>query len=177
MTDFSDTPTSTQKTGIPVWVWALMGCGCLPLVLIVLILAAIALPAFLNQANKARESEAKTYVGSMVRGQQAYFLEKGQFTASLPDLGLGIAPESESYRYTISPPQGNRVVITAVPKKPNLKSVAGAVFAIGQKLDATTVGQVCLSDSPSMQAPIQITAPASVDARPQCPAGSSSVMK
>ncbi|HIK54809.1 MAG TPA: prepilin-type N-terminal cleavage/methylation domain-containing protein, partial [Synechococcales cyanobacterium M55_K2018_004] len=48
----------------------------LVVIIIIGILSAIALPSFLNQANKARQSEASTYVGSMNRGQQAYYLEK-----------------------------------------------------------------------------------------------------
>jgi type II secretion system protein G len=51
----------------------------LVVIIIIGILAAIALPSFLNQANKAKQSEAKTYVGSMNRGQQAYFLENDTF--------------------------------------------------------------------------------------------------
>ncbi|MCX5963441.1 MAG: prepilin-type N-terminal cleavage/methylation domain-containing protein, partial [Cyanobacteria bacterium] len=37
----------------------------LVVIIIIGILASIALPSFLNQANKAKQSEAKTYVGSM----------------------------------------------------------------------------------------------------------------
>ena len=39
----------------------------LVVIIIIGILSAIALPSFLNQANKAKQSEAKTYVGSMNR--------------------------------------------------------------------------------------------------------------
>ncbi|MGB7084463.1 MAG: type IV pilin-like G/H family protein, partial [Phormidesmis sp.] len=63
----------------------------LVVIIIIGILSAIALPSFLNQANKAKQSEAKTYVGSMNRAQQAYYLERGAFTGTITDLGLGIA--------------------------------------------------------------------------------------
>ncbi|HBB34438.1 MAG TPA: hypothetical protein DC064_22270, partial [Cyanobacteria bacterium UBA9273] len=43
----------------------------LVVIIIIGILSAIALPSFLNQANKAKESEAKQYTGSMNRAQQA----------------------------------------------------------------------------------------------------------
>ena len=39
----------------------------LVVIIIIGILSAIALPSFLNQANKAKQSEAKTYIGSMNR--------------------------------------------------------------------------------------------------------------
>jgi type IV pilus assembly protein PilA len=72
----------------------------LVVIIIIGILAAIALPSFLNQASKARQSEAKTYVGSLNRGQQAYFLEKQQFADSLATLGVGIALTTQNYGYS-----------------------------------------------------------------------------
>ena len=96
----------------------------LVVIIIIGILSAIALPSFLNQANKARASEAKTYVGSMNRGQQAYFLENGNFAyGGAPNLatpadafsalGLGITPNTENYSYAIanvSPASGGSAV-------------------------------------------------------------------
>jgi prepilin-type N-terminal cleavage/methylation domain-containing protein len=71
----------------------------LVVIIIIGILAAIALPSFLNQAAKARQSEAKTYVGSINRSQQAYLLEKQQFSPNLLTLGLGIAATTANYAY------------------------------------------------------------------------------
>jgi len=73
----------------------------LVVIIIIGILAAIALPSFLNQANRARQSEAKTYIGSMNRAQQAFYLENSQFTEDLGALGLGIASQTEFYNYDI----------------------------------------------------------------------------
>jgi prepilin-type N-terminal cleavage/methylation domain-containing protein len=75
----------------------------LVVIIIIGILSAIALPSFLNQANKAKQSEAKTYVGSMNRSQQAYYLEKGYFADndSFGKLGLGIATQTTNYKYVI----------------------------------------------------------------------------
>ncbi len=74
----------------------------LVVIIIIGILAAIALPSFLNQANKARQTEAKTYVGSMNRAQQAFFLEQNSFTTNIPELALGIDTDTENYDYLIS---------------------------------------------------------------------------
>ncbi|MCY7333705.1 MAG: type IV pilin-like G/H family protein [Pseudanabaena sp. CAN_BIN31] len=71
----------------------------LVVIIIIGILAAIALPSFLNQAAKARQSEAKTYVGSINRSQQAYLLEKQLFSPNLLTLGLGIAGTTANYAY------------------------------------------------------------------------------
>ena len=62
------------------------------------ILSAIALPTFFNQANKAREAEARTYVGSINRAQQTYFVEKAEFSDSIDKLGLGLA-DTDNYAY------------------------------------------------------------------------------
>jgi len=73
----------------------------LVVIIIIGILSAIALPSFLNQANKAKQSEAKTYVGSINRGQQAYFLEKSAFAPDLSTLEVGIT-DTPNYSYAIA---------------------------------------------------------------------------
>lgn len=84
----------------------------LVVIIIIGILSAIALPSFLNQANKARESEAKQYVGSMNRAQQARFLEKSAFSNDFGILGLGIASNTTHYLYSIGAPTGVNAVGT-----------------------------------------------------------------
>jgi len=71
----------------------------LVVIIIIGILSAIALPSFLNQAKKARQSEAKTYVGSMNRGQQAFYTENDSFTTSVDALGVGIVTQTANYLY------------------------------------------------------------------------------
>ena len=51
----------------------------LVVIIIIGILAAIALPSFLNQANKAKQSEGKQYVSSINKGQQAFYVENTGF--------------------------------------------------------------------------------------------------
>jgi type IV pilus assembly protein PilA len=78
----------------------------LVVIIIIGILSAIALPSFLNQANKAKQSEAKTYIGSMNRAQQAYYLEKSRFVngdvTNFSNLGLGVATATTNYQYKIT---------------------------------------------------------------------------
>ncbi|HCQ20273.1 MAG TPA: pesticin [Anabaena sp. UBA12330] len=71
----------------------------LVVIIIIGILSAIALPSFLNQAKKARQSEARTYVGSMNRGQQAFYTENDSFTSSVDALGVGIVTQTANYLY------------------------------------------------------------------------------
>jgi prepilin-type N-terminal cleavage/methylation domain-containing protein len=72
----------------------------LVVIIIIGLLAAIALPSFLSQADKARFAEAKAYIGTMSRLQQAYYLEKRTFTSNIGDLGLGVDTASSSYTYS-----------------------------------------------------------------------------
>lgn len=58
----------------------------------------------LSQVSNASavEGEAKTYVGSMLRAEQAFYLENGVYTTSIPELGLGLPSDTYNYRYSIS---------------------------------------------------------------------------
>jgi competence protein ComGC len=74
--------------------------------LLIILLFVILLPIILpRETAKCRQVEALTYVGSMNRAQQDYFLEKNKFTESLSDLsdlGLRIASQTMNYTYSIS---------------------------------------------------------------------------
>ncbi|MBF2014418.1 MAG: type IV pilin-like G/H family protein [Rivularia sp. T60_A2020_040] len=86
----------------------------LVVIIIIGILSAIALPSFLNQANKAKQSEAKTIAGSMNRTQQAYYLENNEFAdnAKFAKLGLGVKTETGNYKYTIGDGGTGKTVAT-----------------------------------------------------------------
>ena len=72
----------------------------LVVIIIIGILAAIALPSFLNQSNKAKQSEAKTYVGTLNKGQQAYYTEKSVFGSTIDILGVGVKSSTVNYNYS-----------------------------------------------------------------------------
>ncbi|MEM9804990.1 MAG: type IV pilin-like G/H family protein [Cyanobacteria bacterium P01_D01_bin.56] len=71
----------------------------LVVIIIIGILAAIALPSFLNQANRARQTEAVTNIGAINRGQQAYVLEETLFSNRIASLGIGINAQSDNYLF------------------------------------------------------------------------------
>jgi prepilin-type N-terminal cleavage/methylation domain-containing protein len=128
----------------------------LVVIIIIGILSAIALPSFLNQANKAKESEAKQYVGSMNRQQQAYFLEKSRFTTGFGNLGLGIATETTNYTYRIeSANTENQVVNVGDTKNTStLRSYLGGVQVgeIQGTGETTTLAILCQSQNPAAAA-------------------------
>lgn len=123
----------------------------LVVIIIIGILSAIALPSFLNQANKAKQSEAKTYVGSMNRAQQAYYLEKNTFAKAqdFGQLGLGVATQTANYKYSIIGGGPNSTVVTntadVVQAKAALKTYVGGVQigTITQTSEATTLAVLC----------------------------------
>jgi len=132
----------------------------LVVIIIIGILAAIALPSFLNQANKAKQSEAKTYVGSMNRAQQAYYLEKNAFvsnTETIGDLGLGIATGTANYNYKIAgaaanvTSQAQQVQGATSPLKAYIGGVA--VGTIAATSEATTLSVLCEADKAAVVAP------------------------
>lgn len=134
----------------------------LVVIIIIGILAAIALPSFLNQANKAKQAEAKTYIGSMNRAQQAFYLENNFMTAfddgkGFGALGLGIATKTVNFTYSIdggateapSPPvpnsPANQVTNQARPLAGSLKAYIGGVQlgTIAATSEATTLAVMC----------------------------------
>lgn len=101
----------------------------LVVIIIIGILSAIALPSFLNQAAKARASEARTNVGALNRAQQAFYLENQTFTATVGDLGVGIK-NTDNYSYSAV---ANGSITTGITNKAaalnaDLKGYAGGVF-------------------------------------------------
>lgn len=115
----------------------------LVVIIIIGILAAIALPSFLNQANKARQSEAQTYVGSMNRGQQAFYLEKSDFATDIATLGIGVPTQTGYYDYDTSG-AGTQATATATHTKGELKDYAGIVWITDDtEGNATSLARVC----------------------------------
>jgi type IV pilus assembly protein PilA len=118
----------------------------LVVIIIIGILSAIALPSFLNQANKAKQSEAKQYVGSMNRAQQAKYAEDGGFVTNVEGLGIGIKTETTNYQYTVNvtATTATYAVSLATPRNTNaLQKYAGAVALSTGTGDKTTVAVLC----------------------------------
>ncbi|MBC6436463.1 pesticin, partial [Nostoc sp. HG1] len=106
-------------------------------------------PSFLNQANKAKQSEAKTYIGSLNKGQQAYYTEKGAFGV-LADLGVGIKSETVNYKYaSVSNGTGTASQAISVSSLTGVSTVirnyGGKVSLIteGTSSDATSIAILC----------------------------------
>lgn len=121
----------------------------LVVIIIIGILAAIALPSFLNQANKAKQSEAKQYVSSVNKTQQAWFTEKGEFLVDgtekdiFGSLGVGIETQTTNYKYEVEGTKAEKAIALAKPhNKKALKAYSGTVALVGTG-EKTAQAKVC----------------------------------
>lgn len=161
----------------------------LVVIIIIGILAAIALPSFLNQANKAKQSEAKTYVGSMNRGHQAFYLENDEFSSNIGDLGLGIKTQTSNYSYSIDEPNETPAGVTSKATAikgdgtPNpqasIRAYVGGVnvATVQETSEATTLAVLCEAEKAPTVGGDNATVPVDYDteAGPSCPGGYSEV--
>ncbi|WP_094677128.1 type IV pilin-like G/H family protein [Hydrocoleum sp. CS-953] len=157
----------------------------------VVVVFSIVLPSFFNPSYPlSKRSEAKQYISSINKGQQAYYAENGEFNDNISDLGLGIKLETVNYSYKIKEINSMRVLVTATAKKRSfyyepmrlpffgirlpfyrrirlsenyLKSYSGIVYI----KDGTSSSMICETDEPSL------TAPDNFQSFDQCPLGSS----
>ncbi len=135
-----------------------------------MLVSGIVLPSFLNQASQAKQSEAKTYVGSLNRSQQAFFLEKNKFSSNIGELGVGIQSETANYRYTTQAYGSGMkgyAVSTATPKIDGLKGYVGGAFVITSSgsQEVTTLTIICEGNAPSTAA---LSPPKFQDSTLQC---------
>ncbi len=145
--------------------WSIAGFTLIELLVVIIIigiLAAIALPSFLSQANKARMAEAKSYIGSMNRTQHGYYLQFSQFASSVDSLGIGLSQGTTHYNYSIvssgSYPLWKLATNFGQAKSGSLKSYAGVVaMVVTSQVNEVQVRSVmCISGQP-------VAAPASGD--------------
>lgn len=122
----------------------------LVVIIIIGILAAIALPSFLNQANKGKQAEAKQYVSSVNKGQQAFYTENGAFVdkdeaSGWNSLGVGIKTQTANYKYNLKA-DAVKADALATPVddkiKKALRAYTGGVRLVGTA-DKTTTSIVC----------------------------------
>lgn len=105
----------------------------LVVIIIIGILSAIALPSFLNQAKKAKESEAVTYLAAMVKAQQPFYVDKNNFSTDVARLGLGIATSTANFNYGIMP-----------TTDPDTQEVTHYAEATGNQLKSYLVGMMAI---------------------------------
>lgn len=125
----------------------------LVVIAIIGILAAIALPNFLGNVAKAKQSEAKTTISSVNRAQAAYRTENDNFAASMNELGVGLPTTSTNYSYQVGG-SSNQATIIATSRDTALKGYSGGVV---QHTDSTgnsaLASVICEANSPGIEPP------------------------
>jgi len=143
------------------------GCGCLLLLMGIGVIGAIALPSFLVSGGGGcmpKTGEARQYVGSMNRAQEALFIEKSAFATSVDSLGLGIKTETTNFKYSIRATK-KAAFNYAVAKEKSLQSYVGGVFLVpaknfepnAAKEKITTTSILCEADFPGTIKPAEPT--------------------
>ena len=145
------------------------GSGCLIIALLGICAIGywlVMFPFFPNQADRARQSEAKHYVGTMNRAQQAYYVENQELANEFDKLGLGISAETENYKYLVRATDSASFHY-AIPKREELKAYAGAVFVV-ETASSGTLAIFCQTTEPGQIIPAE---PQMENGVPTCGAG------
>ncbi len=130
------------------------GCRWLVLLVVIGIFVLLVRPSFLNKVRNIKQAEARDYVRSINKGQQAYLAEKSVFSTSVKALGIGIKTETENYKYSLVTTK-KTTFNYGVSKQKDLKSYVGGVFVIpatqvelnAYKNKITTTSILCKADS------------------------------
>ena len=143
----------------------------LVVIIIIGILAAIALPSFLNQDVKARQSEAKQNITLVNKTQNSFRAENSSFATSFDVLAIGSVTgsatgQTSNYNYTIAGGT-ETATITASSKDTALKSFGGGNIRYGNSASQSVIGTVIcemIAVGPT------VTAPATTGTAPTCTA-------
>ncbi|MEG4913816.1 MULTISPECIES: type IV pilin-like G/H family protein [unclassified Microcoleus] len=127
--------------------------GCLVLLIMIGVFVLLVRPSFLKKVRNIKQAEARDYVRSINKGQQAYLAEKSVFSTSVKALGIGIKTETENYKYSLVTTK-KATFNYGSSKQKDLKSYVGGVFVIPAKEvepnaaqeEITTTSILCQAD-------------------------------
>lgn len=129
----------------------------LVVVIIIGILAAIALPTFLNQSAKAKQSEAKSVVSFVNTSQTILRSEAKSFALSFSGLALGLPSNTSTYTYTVAGGTDS-TTITAQAGDTALKGyVGGSVRFANTDSQSAIANIICEAKTPSTGIPLNPT--------------------
>jgi type IV pilus assembly protein PilA len=106
---------------------AVLGFLSLPGIVVIIMAAPSIL--FGDCAQKAKQSEARTYIASILKAQEANFVTTKHFSSSIEALNIGIKTETANFKYFVSAtPQAS--FSYGITQKGNLSSFVGAIFIL-----------------------------------------------
>ncbi len=111
--------------------------------------SAIAAPSFMNQANKAKQSEGKMRLGELTRAQQTHYLHESRFARSVDELkelanrmgsnssfsASNMVSNGTNYTFSIYPLGTEAVQQVAMPKPQNLRTYTSISRVSGSNAD------------------------------------------
>ena len=115
----------------------------LVVIIIIGILAAIALPTFLNQTAKGKQSEAKNAVSAVNKAQVAYRTENQSFASDMGSLAIGLPTVTTNYSYVINAVGNDTSTITATARDTGLKAYSGGAFRYSTGGDVAIATVIC----------------------------------
>lgn len=150
----------------------------LVVIIIIGILSAIAIPNFLNQAVKARQSEGKQSVSLVNRAQARYRNEYKTFSVSFNQLAVGAGlvgeatAQSENYIYTVAvgtDPQAESTIIAQARDSAVKAYTGGTRLFKNLANESILTSAICEKNDPGLLVPLTVvfTSAETVD----CPAG------
>jgi type IV pilus assembly protein PilA len=118
----------------------------LVVIIIIGILAAIALPNFLNQASKAKQSEAKQNIALVNKTQNSFRAENSAFASSFNVLAIGSVTgdatgTTSNFTYTITGGTDSATV-SGAPRDASLKGSSGAALRYTNNASQSVIGTV-----------------------------------
>ncbi len=146
----------------------------LVVIIIIGILAAIALPNFLNQTAKAKQTEAKQNIGMINRVQSIHRSQNNQFADSFDLLAIGTLSgttntTTNNYSYTLTAALENASVL-AKSLDSSLKGYSGGTNRYVNTTSQSVIASVlCEAPTPGTNAPGAIGT--STTAAPTCSSG------
>ncbi|MBS1870850.1 MAG: prepilin-type N-terminal cleavage/methylation domain-containing protein [Actinobacteria bacterium] len=106
----------------------------LVVILIIGILAAIAIPSFLSQKDKANDASAKSYARNLQTAQETYFTDNNTYATALSAL-VTIEPALNEYPSTTAPPRVDAADSRSFTIEATSK--AGVTYTITRNTDGT----------------------------------------
>ncbi len=147
----------------------------LVVIIIIGILAAIALPNFLNQGAKAKQTEARQNIGLINRAQTLYRGENSSFAGTFDRLGIGSLAGNTSnsitlnYSYSLTANTNNSTII-ATAQDSALKAYSGGNNRYINSVSTSVISSIiCEALTPGIAA-ASLPVVSSATSGPTCPA-------
>jgi hypothetical protein len=100
----------------------------------------------------AKQDPGQTYLGEILRSQQAAKLVNGRFTTNLKELATDPPPSNTEYQIQVLAANEEKAIVVAIAKQPGIFSYTGAVYAQEASIPISTI---CKSNQPSKTPPKQ----------------------